>query len=132
MKYLVLAVVALSLGVAGSGCDEAKPDSPAEAAARSQCKALFAHLVAISPHLDGKDPAKVAAALPVEDYESCMTTEVEIRDCMMGAKDVAGVKACIPKDDILKCMRRAKDVPEIRKRCWAGDAHAADQLKATE
>jgi hypothetical protein len=129
VKSVVLAAFATLLLF---GCDEAKPDTPAEAAARTQCKQLFAHLAEISPHREGKDPTAVAATLPVEDYESCMTTEVEIRDCMMAAADVAAVKKCIPKDEILKCMRKAKDVPEIRKQCWTGDPHAADHLKANE
>lgn len=132
MKTLVLALIAGTLVSLAAGCDEAKPDSPAEAAARTQCKQLFAHLVEISPRRDGADPTAVAAALPVEDYESCMTTEVEIRDCMMTAADVPAVKKCIPKDEVLKCMRKAKDVPEIRKQCWTGDEHAADHLKANE
>lgn len=132
MKSLVLALIAGLIVPLAAGCDDAKPDSPAEAAARTQCKQLFAHLVQISPRGEGKDPTAVAASLPVEDYESCMTTEVEIRDCMMNAADVPGVKKCIPKDEILACMRKAKAVPEIRKQCWTGDAHAADHLKATE
>lgn len=129
MKALLLAALA---SLVLFGCDEAKPDSPEEAAARTQCKQLFSHLVQISPRGAGKDPAAVAASLPVEDYEGCMTTEVEIRDCMMTAPDVTAVKKCIPKDEVLQCMRKAKAVPEIRKRCWTGDEHAADHLKATE
>lgn len=139
MKYL-----ALILFVVGCSTDKLPDD-----AATKECQALFAHLAQVTGKVDG-DPQAFANSLPFEDYEGCRKSEPEIRTCMMGAADTAAVKKCLPPDDILECMtiadkardaaRKQKKVeagaPDIdapfdaiRKKCYAGDAHAAKDLK---
>ncbi len=144
VKYL-LVMLALS-----AACDESKPDTPAVVEAKAQCKQVLEHMVTISPRGEGKDPAQVVAGLPIEDLQACVATEPEIRDCMLHATDVAAVKKCPPSGEVVACMQKAwaardrpatkakkpdgdpaldKPFDDIRAKCWAGDAHAADQLK---
>jgi hypothetical protein len=126
VKYLVLALLAFT------ACDEAPADTPDVIATKAQCRKLLAHAVTITPRGAGLDAEQVAAALPVEDIDGCVHTEPEIRDCMLDAPDLDKFRACIPKDEILACMKKAKGVPEIRKKCWSGDPKAAESIKATE
>jgi hypothetical protein len=126
VKYLVLALLAFT------ACDEAPADTAAVSATKAQCRKLLAHAVTITPRGAGLNAEEVAAALPVEDIDGCVHTEPEIRDCMLDAPDLEKFRACIPKDEILACMKKAKDVPEIRKKCWTGNPKAADGLKANE
>jgi hypothetical protein len=100
VKYL--AIVATLAFVA---CEEAPPDTAEVLAAKAQCKDVLKHVVQISPRGQGKDPEQVVAALPIEDIQGCVATEPEVRDCMLKAPDIAGIKACIPSDDVLACMR---------------------------
>lgn len=127
MKYLMIALL-----LATTACDEPVPDTAEQAATRAQCKQLFGHIVQISPQVKGKSVENVVAKLPYEDYDGCMAKEHEIRECMLIASDVAGVKKCIPADDIVDCMKRARDIPDVRAKCWGGDAHAADNIKPVE
>ena len=144
MKYLIIAVLALC------ACDEEKPDKPSVVAAKAECKQLIAHIAQITPQMKDAKPDDVVAKLSIEDLQSCVATPPEIRQCMVGAPDVAGVKKCIPSEDVLGCMTKANkardkarddkkiddvdptvDAPfdAIRKKCYAGDAKAADDLK---
>ncbi|HET9987520.1 MAG TPA: hypothetical protein VFQ65_03355 [Kofleriaceae bacterium] len=144
MKYLMLMLAF------ACACDEDKPDTPAVAAAKAECTRILEHLATISPYGQGKDPATVVAALPIEDLQACVATEPEIRSCMAKAPDPAAVKKCPPSGEVHACMTKAWaardkareqankpdgdpriDQPfiEIRAKCWAGDAKAADGLK---
>jgi hypothetical protein len=146
VKYLVLAIAFLA------ACEDDVVDTAEVTATKLQCRELFRHIVSISPQSQGRDPDAVAAALPNEDIAGCVAAEPEMRACMLVAKDVAGVKACIPRDDVLACMRATaaakKAVHEkadkdktpvdpaldakfesVRAKCWAGDGKAADALK---
>lgn len=144
MKYLIIAVLALC------ACDEAQVDKPSVVAAKAECKQLISHIASITPQAKGTPPDEVAAKMSVEDLQACVASPVEIRQCMLAAPDVAGVKKCIPKEDVLECMtkankarakaREAKKVDDvdpavdapfdaIRKKCYAGDPKAADDLK---
>jgi len=144
VKYLVIAALALA------ACEETAADTPEVVAAKAQCKDVLKHVVQITPRGQGKDPEQVVAALPIEDIQACVATEPEVRACMLVVPDVAGVKKCIPNDEVLACMRTAatakkqahdkakqpqadpaidKPLDDIRARCWAGDAKAADGLK---
>ena len=144
MKYLIIAVLALC------ACDEAEVDKPSVVAAKAECKQLIAHIAQITPQAKGTPPDEVAAKMSIEDLQACVASPIEIRECMMVAPDVAGVRKCIPHEDVLGCMtkankarakaREAKKVDDvdptvdapfdaIRKKCYAGDAKAADDLK---
>ncbi|MEO8843790.1 MAG: hypothetical protein ABI591_06705 [Kofleriaceae bacterium] len=117
MKYLVLVLLAACAG------GEIK-DTPENA----ECKALFKHLAQLEG--SGADVDATVAKLPIEDFEGCTKSEPEIRACMMTAKDTAALKKdCLPTEAVVACMTKAKAVPEIRAKCWAGNAHAADGLK---
>jgi hypothetical protein len=143
MKYLVLALAF------ACACDDGDPDSADVKAIKVQCHDVLKHIVAVSPQGAGKDAEAVASALPVEDIQSCVASEPEIRACMMDAGDFAGVKQCIPSNKKLGCMQTAtkaknaahekankkdpdpvmdKPFDDIRARCWAGDEKAADIL----
>ncbi|MDB4959836.1 MAG: hypothetical protein JWO36_7405 [Myxococcales bacterium] len=146
MKYLVLAIAILA------ACEDDAVDTAEVKATKLECKALFRHIVSISPQSQGQEPDKVAGALPSEDIAGCVAAEPEMRACMLAAKDVAGVKACIPSDEVLACMHVAAGAKKaahekadtdktpvdpaldakfdgIRAKCWAGDGKAADALK---
>jgi hypothetical protein len=143
MKYLALALALVC------ACDEGDPDSDEVKAIKAQCHDVLKHVVAVSPRGAGQDPEAVASALPVEDIQSCVASEPEIRACMVAAPDLAGVKQCIPSNKKLECMQKAakaktdahekankkdpdpvmdKPFDDIRARCWAGDEKAADIL----
>jgi hypothetical protein len=146
VKYLVLAIALLA------ACEDDAVDTAEVKATKVQCKELFRHIVSISPQSQGQDPDKVAGTLPSEDIAGCVAAEPEMRACMLAAKDVAGVKACIPSDQVLGCMhvtagakkaaheKAEKDktpvdpaldasFDSVRAKCWAGDVKAADALK---
>ncbi|HEY6039775.1 MAG TPA: hypothetical protein VIV58_36090 [Kofleriaceae bacterium] len=144
MKYVIIAVLALC------ACDEPEVDKPSVVAAKAECKQLFAHIVQITPQTKDQKPEDVVAKISIEDLQTCASSPIEIRECMMGAPDVAGVKKCIPSEDVLGCMTKANkarakaredkkvddvdptvDAPfdAIRKKCYACDAKAADDLK---
>jgi hypothetical protein len=146
MKYLVLAIAILA------ACEDDAVDTAEVKAAKVECAALFRHIVSISPQGQGQDPDKVASALPSEDVAGCVAAEPEMRACMLGAKDVPGLKACIPSDEVLSCMHATagakkaahekadKDkttvdpafdakLDSVRAKCWAGDGKAAEALK---
>jgi hypothetical protein len=144
VKYLIIAVLALC------ACDEDKPDKPSVVAAKAECKQLIAHIAQITPSAKDTAPDVIVAKTSIEDLQACVASPPEIRQCMLGAPDVAGVKKCIPSDDVLGCMTKANkardkaredkkvddadptvDAPfdAIRKKCYAGDAKAADDLK---
>lgn len=150
MKSLVLAIALVSTVLAA--CEDDAVDTAEVKATKLQCKELFGHIVSISPQGQGQDPDKVAGALPSEDIAGCVAAEPEMRACMLAAKDVAGVKACIPSDEVLACMhvtagakKAAHEKAEtdkkpvdpaldtkfdsVRAKCWAGDGKAADGLK---
>lgn len=140
------AFVLLALLVA---CDDDKPDTAEVAQGKDACKKLLVHIVSISPQGEGKSADEVVAALPIEDLQACAATDVEVRNCMAKAKDVAAVKAC---PGMIACAGKATaardkarkkasqpagsatiDQPfdDVRAKCLAGDEHAADSL-ATE
>lgn len=143
MKYLALALAFVC------ACDDGDPDSDEVKAIKTQCHAILKHIVSISPQGAGQDAEAVAAALPVEDIQSCVASEQEIRTCMVAAPDQPALRQCIPSNKKLECMHKAAkakkeahekankkdpdpvmDQPfdEIRARCWAGDEKAADIL----
>jgi hypothetical protein len=121
VKYLTLVIMLLAACEGG----EIK-DTPAN----NECKALFKHLAQLEG--SGADVDATVAKLPIEDYEGCTKSEPEIRACMMTATDTAGVKKCLPSEEAVACMTKAKAVPDIRAKCWAGDAKAADGIKDVE
>ena len=144
MKYLLIAVLALC------ACDEDKPDKPSVLAAKTECKQLIAHIAQVTPAAKDTPPDEIVAKTSIEDLQACVASPPEIRQCMLAAPDVAGVKKCIPSDDVLGCMTKANkarakaredkkvddadpavDAPfdAIRKKCYAGDPKAADDLK---
>ena len=144
MKYLIIAVLALC------ACEEDKADKPSMVAAKAECKQLIAHIAKITPQAQGTAPDEIVAKTSIEDLQACVASPPEIRQCMLAAPDVAGVKKCIPNDDVLGCMTKANkarakarddkkvddvdptvDAPfdAIRGKCYAGDAKAADDLK---
>lgn len=143
MKYLMIAALVFT----ACGSDEQKPDKPAVVAAKAQCKQVLTHIVQVSPQAAGRSVDEIVAGLPVEDLQSCVASEPEIRACMLTAADVAAVKKCLPSEEVLKCMRKANkardkaredakkedgdaalDAPfdAIRGKCYAGDPKAAD------
>ena len=130
-------------------CDEGDPDSDEVKAVKAPCHDVLKHIVAVSPQSAKKDAEAVASALPIEDIQSCVASEPEIRACMLAAPDLPGVKKCIPSNKKLDCMQTAtkakkdahekankkdpdpvmdKPFDDIRARCWAGDEKAADIL----
>lgn len=121
-------VAALALALAFGGCDadEAK-ETPAQKVVKAQCHDLFVHVVT----LQGRDP-KLVDDFPVESTEECAAGEPEIRACMLVAKDMAGVKACIPADDVIGCMQKVANIPSIRAKCWNGDAASKGDAKAAD
>ena len=120
MKYLMIVAVLVA-------CDAPKiKDTPEN----NECTVLFKHLAQLEG--SGADADATVAKLPIEDYEGCTKSEPEIRACMLAATDTAGVKKCLPSEEAVACMDRAKAQPEIRKKCFAGDVHAADSIKAAE
>jgi hypothetical protein len=118
VKYAILMVLA--------ACAPELKDTPEN----KECTVLFKHLAQLEG--SGADVDATVAKLPIEDYEGCTKSEPEIRACMMTATDTAGVKKCLPSEEAVACMTKAKAVPDIRAKCWAGDAHAADGIKNTE
>ena len=122
----------LLVGLVAACSDEVKPDSAELAAVKTECKQLLLHIVQLSPQATGKDAAKVAAALPVEEIDQCTASEPEVRTCMLKAPDIATVKKCIPNDKVLGCMAKAANIPSIRATCWNGDAASAGDDKAAD
>lgn len=146
MKYLVIAIALLT------ACEDDTVDTAEVKATKVQCTELLRHIVSISPQGAGQDAEKVTGALPSEDIAGCVAAEPEVRACMLTAKDVAAVKACIPSDEVLACMHLTARVKKaahekadtdktpvdpaldarldgIRAKCWGGDGKAADVLK---
>jgi hypothetical protein len=134
-----LLVIVLAL----AACNEEALD----ATVKAQCKDVLKHIVQISPQGAGTDAEQVVAALPIEDFQGCGAAEPEVRACMLVAPDIAGLKKCFPSDEILGCMHTTakakkaaheqakkgavvddKPFDDIRAKCWAGDAKAADSL----
>ncbi|HEX7701006.1 MAG TPA: hypothetical protein VF403_09800 [Kofleriaceae bacterium] len=151
MKYLALALALVC------ACDDGDVDNDDVKATKAQCHDLLKHVVVVSPQAAGQDAEAVASALPIEDIQSCVASEPEIRACMLAAPDLAGVKKCIPSNEKLDCMQTAakakkaahekanteswasekdpdpdsvmdKPFDDIRARCWAGDVKAAEIL----
>ena len=133
-------------------CEDETVDTAEIQATKAECHQLMKHIVGISSAGKDRDPDAVARALPIEDIQGCVAAEPEMRGCMLAAKDVTGVKACIPPDDVLACMHavaaakkanhekaKASSSPSdptldatldgLRAQCWAGDAKAAERLK---
>jgi hypothetical protein len=144
VKYLALM---LALLVA---CEEDKPDTAELARAKDDCKQLLKHIVTISPEAAGRNADEIVAALPIEDIQACMATDPEVRKCMGEAKDVATVKDCPGRIACANAATAARDkarkaanqptgsatidqpFDDIRAKCLAGDAHAADKLLKSE
>jgi hypothetical protein len=144
VRHLVLILAVLA------ACEEDKPDTAELKRAKEECKALLKHIVSISPQAAGKDPDEIVAALPIEDIQACMATDPEVRKCMGEARDVATIADCPGRiacagvaDKARDKARKAANQPtgsatidkpfdDIRAKCLAGDAHAADALKAAE
>jgi hypothetical protein len=142
VRYLALI---LALVVA---CDDDKPDTPELAKAKDECKVLLKHIVSISPQAEGRNADEIVAALPIEDIQACMATDPEVRKCMGEARDVATIKDCPGRIACAATANAARDkarktanqptgsatvdkpFDDIRAKCLAGDAHAADGLKA--
>lgn len=127
MKYLMMTVALVA------GCSEPETkDSPEVTAAKAECHQLFVHVAQISPQAAGRDPEQVVAEFPVEATEECRVAEHEVRACMIAAKDVAGVRACVPSDEVLACMGKAVNVPSVRAKCWSGAATDKGNPKAAD
>jgi hypothetical protein len=151
VKYLALALALVC------ACDDGDVDNDEVKATKAQCHDLLKHVVVVSPQGAGQDAEAVASALPIEDIQSCVASEPEIRACMLAAPDLAGVKKCIPSNEKLDCMQTTakakkaahekanteswasekdpdpdavmdKPFDDIRARCWAGDVKAAEIL----
>jgi hypothetical protein len=122
VKYLVVAVVLVACG---------KPEIK-DTPENKECAVLFKHLAQVEGTTGGSADA-VAAQVPFEDYEGCTKSEPEIRACMTAATDLASVKKCLPSEEVLACMGLAKDKArmDLRAKCYAGDAKAADSLKSS-
>ena len=118
MKYAILMLLA--------ACAPELKDTPEN----KECTVLFKHLAQLEG--TGADVDATVAKLPIEDYEGCTKSEPEIRTCMMTATDTAGVKKCLLSEEVVACMQKAKAVPDIRAKCFAGDVHAADGIKDAE
>jgi hypothetical protein len=120
-------------------CDDGQADTDEVQAAKLECHDLLKHLVLISTsgamaasvEVEGRYAEGIVAKLPVEDIQSCVASEPEIRACMLIATDVRGVKKCIPSQPVLDCMQTAGKAKraDIRAKCWAGDPKAAAGLK---
>lgn len=129
---LLVASVA-SIAAFGAACgDTEKADTAEQKAVKDECKALLVHVASISPQLkdSGKTAEELVKGLPVEDIVQCTAAEPEARACMMAAPTVDAVRKCVPSDAVIACMHRAKKHPDVRAKCWAGDAKAADTLPA--
>jgi hypothetical protein len=123
-------MILLALCTAFAACDDDKPDTPEQIAAKADCKHLLEHIVSISPQGEGQDPKAVVDGLPIEDLQACMATEGEIRACMGAATTVAAVRKCPLQ---FACAQKAKKAkkPEIAAKCDS-DEHAADALEVGE
>ena len=127
MRYFV---IALALVFTSACVDGDVKDAPDVAVRKAECKQLDAHIFQISPQssprfggLSDADAQRLAdqmvAKLPPEDIEQCAAAEPEVTSCMMTARDVAAVKACIPPPKVLKCLEKAKQDVAARKACFA-------------
>ncbi|HEX7838170.1 MAG TPA: hypothetical protein VF469_11935 [Kofleriaceae bacterium] len=95
---------ALVLVVVLAGACEEEKETPAQALLKAECRRLEEHLFQITPAPGSAapeaDPARIqqlVAKVPIEDIEQCAAVkDRSVIACMLAARDVAGLRACIP------------------------------------
>jgi hypothetical protein len=91
------------IAVLAGACEEEK-ETPAQALLKAECRRLEEHLVQITlppgaaaPETDPARIRELVAKVPIEDIEQCAAVkDRQVIACMLAARDVAGLKACIP------------------------------------
>lgn len=97
-------IIALAVVAVLAGACEAEKETPEQARLKAECRQLEEHLFQITPAPGATapetDPARIqqlVARVPVEDIEQCAAVKDRSRiACMLAARDVAAVRACIP------------------------------------
>ena len=97
-------VFALAMIVVLAGACEDEKDSPEKAQRKAECQKLEDHIFRITPRPGASgpetDPGRIReliAKVPIEDIEQCAAVEEPtVLPCMLAARDVPALRACIP------------------------------------